>query len=543
MKKISLIAACIMIMLGSASVAFAQSTGYQYQSNGIFGCSQIGGASMSAGTFSAIGGIYVPVNDASVTLNSGILDYLNCILRPLVSELRQSATASFTKQGVVGFLTGRDGNPLFPVDLNADIVARSDEAALAQLQNLQGVNPAFQSQVRSAVARGYMADTRTQNQLVCNYNGDLKADITDPTNRPFSFENFQQLANPACNPLGAAMLVQDAVDQNVGNQVGQMLFKLQSANGVYGVEHTDAQGNHITDTPGALVGSNATQVEQSGFTQLENAQDIGQMIGAMYAGISTRVISDAQGLQGLAASSGGQPSYLDQVSSAAAGGVLNGTKNAAMQILSASRQNEANYLSAMNAIANSLTQTINQLRGMESTCWTLIAYKNDGQPQQHVCVAAPDASNKCTSTISATSTVTGIFGPLMEKVATSTAYSQPIINAQIVPLASTTITNIQVSQAALAQLDDLITTVNGAATQQQQNVALQKLDQLVAQGKLHTQYDAQNAAQQQSNVQNAMANLVQNTATTWGDSTDPNVGWCNVKNPPLISRWANQWKI
>lgn len=539
--------ALLCTVLAGTGIAHAQSSGYQFQNNGIFGCSNIGGASVSSGTFASIGGVFVPVNDAAVTLNSGILDYLQCVLRPLVSRLRESATSDFTKRGIVGFLTGREGNPLWPVDLNADIVARSDEAAYQQLINLDAVNPAFRNQVRTAVVRGYMAETRTNSQLGCDYNGDLQADITDPTNRPFSFENFQKLANPACNPLGAALLTRSAVERNVGNEVGQMLFKLQSGGGVYGVEQTDADGNHITVTPGSLVGGNINQLVQSGFTQLENANDIGQMISSLYAGLSTQVIYDAQGLNGLVQSQNGTPSYLDRVSNAATRGVLSATANAALQILNAARQNELKYLSAVNAIATSLTQAINQLRATENRCWDLIAYQDDGHPEQHTCVTAPlvAATSTCMGTTTVITLPSGATTTqtLQLEIATSTTESQRVINSQIAPLASSTITEIRTSQAALQRIDSLIAQVNNASSSSQQNAALQQLDQLVANNQLHTQYDAQDAAQRQSDTQSAMTKLVRDTASLWGDNNDPNVGWCNIRNTGVIQRWTNAWKI
>ncbi len=535
-RPISIAFLTFLLAFSGVGVAFAQSSSsYQYQSNGIFGCSNIGGASVSSGTFSAMGGVYVPVNDAAVTLNSGIQDYLQCVLRPLVSRLRESATASFTQKGVSGFLTGHNGNPLWPVDLNADIVAAGDKAALSQLLNINDVNPAFRNQVRSAVAHQYMAETRTNQQLGCAYAGDLNADITNPTSRPFSFANFQNFSNPACNPLGATQLVRAAVDQKIGNNVGQMLFKLQTSNGIYGIEQTDADGNTITVTPGSVVGSNANQLVQSGFSQLENATDIGQMISSLYAGVSTQVITSSQGLSGLTKQNGGL-SYLDQMALTSANGVAGATANAAMQILTAARQNELKYLSSMNAIAQNLTSTIGQLRTVESTCWGLITYKDDGHPERHVCLAAP-VDGVCTA-----SSTPSVASP-RERVATSTAASQQIIDAQIAPLASATIENIKKSQAALARIDELIAGISSATTVQQQNASLQQLDQLVAQGALHTQYDAQNAAQKQSDTATAMSNLLHDTANTWGDNTDPTVGWCNIQNASVITRWSTQWRI
>ena len=50
------------------------------------------------------------------------------------------------------------------------------------------------------------------------------------------------------------------------------------------------------------------------------------------------------------------------------------------------------------------------------------------------------------------------------------------------------------------------------------------------------------AATQRDNVVTAVSKLVDDTLKLWGDSTDPNVGWCNVNNPAVIQRWFNAWK-
>ncbi|HEY4488462.1 MAG TPA: hypothetical protein VJB97_03010, partial [Candidatus Paceibacterota bacterium] len=67
--------------IASAQVNLDYSQTYAFQRDGVFGCSLNGSYSMSVGTMSAMGGAYVPVNDASVTLNTGYLVYKECILR------------------------------------------------------------------------------------------------------------------------------------------------------------------------------------------------------------------------------------------------------------------------------------------------------------------------------------------------------------------------------------------------------------------------------------------------------------------------------
>ena len=247
------------------------------------------------------------------------------------------------------------------------------------------------------------------------------------------------------------------------------------------------------------------------------------MVGALFAGIGNQVLSSDGGLAVVTQSIGGQPSYLDQVASESAAALRGAATNAGLQILISARQVEAGYFAAVNAIATSLTQTIGQLRTAESKCWDIIIPK--------VCTTPLSTTNSCTDA-----------GSNTLQVATSTAFSQAIISVQITPIATTTIANINNSQNALKVLDNLIAGVTNTTSLDAQRVALQQLDQLVAQKVLHTPQDLSTVQRQQQDVQTTLANLVQNTITAWGDSTDVNIGWCNVNNPAVIQFWAQQWK-
>ena len=39
-----------------------------------------------------------------------------------------------------------------------------------------------------------------------------------------------------------------------------------------------------------------------------------------------------------------------------------------------------------------------------------------------------------------------------------------------------------------------------------------------------------------------MASFVQETRSAWGDSPDPNVGWCNINNAAVTEMWTERWK-
>ena len=140
------------------------------------------------------------------------------------------------------------------------------------------------------------------------------------------------------------------------------------------------------------------------------------------------------------------------------------------------------------------------------------------------------------------------------KVATSTVFSQAIIDAQITPIATTTIANIQKSQKALALIQDLITGITGTSSLYAQRISLEQLDLLVARRLLHNPDDLQNVRTQLSDVKDSMQNeetgLIAVTVKDWADGTPSDsafsatnqTGWCNVNSQTTLDAWAKKWK-
>lgn len=525
------------------------STPYQFARQGVFGCNLTGSYAMSVGAMSAVGGVYVPVNDAAVTLNTGYLVYKECVLRGIVDRERESALAALLKRTGQTLTTGRDGNPQY--DNNQTQVAqdRANTDALYYLQNgLSDVPASLKQPLTSTLARAYMAQVNG-NTTGCPYRGDLQSWYSGQGDTSDYFTSFLQSSDPRCIPLQAALLKQQGLDAYIAQGQDQLRQQLQWGNGFLPVETIDANNQHITLTPASLVNAVAQQAVTSGFRQTENANDIDQMIGALFAGLGTQIISSTQGLAGLTQKIGSQPSYLDQVSAESAAGLRNSAANAAIQILNAALQVETGYQGIVNAIASTLTGAINQLRSIESQCWNLII--------QNVCAAPPGPDGKCqqklpacTTTVGGTGSIggVGIAGtvgvcptPLTLKVATSTVFSQQVIDSQITPLANQTVANIQSSQKALSLIQALITGVTNTTSVDAQRVALVQLDQLVAAGSLHNQNQLTSVQQQAAAVKDGMNSLVNDTKTAWGDSTDPSVGWCNVNNSSVIQMWTQRW--
>lgn len=501
----------------SAYAAEEDATSDGFSRSGIFDCNKAGSEVMSVGTLGAIATTYVPVFDAAVTQNTGYLVYKECILDAINSRMSENAAFSQVQLGINAFNKGADGEPMFPVDYIADVLKRSDETFLRTLESseLDTLNPAFRDEVKRAIAQDYRTQTREANKaLACPYKGDLEKVLNGTTDDIWG--GIMAIAEPSCNPVGAFLITQDYVQGNIALDKEEMLFRLTTSDGIKGVEEIDPEtGRHLTRTPGIIVGGNVQQLLRSGFSRLENADEIGEIVDALYSGLSAQVISDTRGLSGVTESVAGKPSYLDKIAEGLSKGLRDSVVNIALRILGAAKQTEQTYFNAMNAIAVKLVGTIGQLRDAEKQCWDLVVPKAKEYADQH---------------------------SFQITVATSTAFSQNVIDLQISTLASTTIANIAKSENALSLIDRLIAGVTNTTSQDAQRVALQQLDSLVAQGALHGEYDAQQATKRKDDIEAAMNGLVEDTVETWADSTDVNVGWCNINNPDVPKMWAEEWR-
>lgn len=512
---------------------------YQFKNEGIFGCNQVAGANASAGTLAAIGGVYVPVNDAAVTLNTGILVYKECVLRPLQDRLRESAISALVKRQYIGIETGREGQKRYVENLPAERLIVRDRSRLTTLQGTapEKLTPAFKSAIVRWDAQTYRKETRDpESMLTCPYE-DIDAGIRNETDDPLGV--IFSYTNPACIPHLDALLFKELADARDAQAVADFMTMLEYGRGFYPV--TDNAQDPFAErilTPASVVQESYQQILGSSVRQLENANDIGQMVGALFAGITTHALTDNRGLAGFAQSVAGQPSYLEQVAKESSQGVIGAAVNAALTVLNASREIEGRYLASMEAIASTLTQSINRIRSTERSCWNLVVPKAETYAAKGKCTVTDPTTTPPTETCTPI-----LLDPVKINVSTSSlAFSQQVIDSQITPLANAALTNVQNSKRALGLIDQLIAGVTNTASLNAQRLALQQLDTLVAQRALHTKFDAENAAKQKDDVAGAMATLVEDTAKAWGDSSDPSTGWCNINNADIPRLWAERWK-
>ncbi len=486
--------------------------------DGIFGCRGVGAQVANVGTQTAIGGIYVPVNDAAVTLNTGFLVYKECILDGVARKIAENVSAEYLNQSYRAFSRGRGGSPQYLVNFD-DLRPRRQALFLANLQGSRAapVCEAFRNDVTRTIVRGYVnLDSKNSQPITCPLRNPQQQ-AAFQNNQGFTYAQWFDTFRPSGNEFGATAQVEARAIVDVIYDDANTRQMLDWNRGVFST--TDNAEDPLAErviTPGFLIADSIAQLSGSGFRQLENANEIDQVVGNLFGGLTTQLISDTRGLEGLSRSVNGQPSYLDRMTAQTSSNVRQQATNAALSIIGAARQIEVSYRTAKEAIATALSNSIEQLRSAERQCWALI--------------------------IPAVQTYASGQGVTQLTIATSTQFSQQIIDSQIAPLATTTINQIRASDATIAALNELISSVSNSASQANQQQALLRLDTLVANGQLRTAQDATNAAQQRDNVLGALDTLVKDTVKAWGDSTDPNVGWCNVNNTAVVERWFNAWR-
>jgi len=505
--------------------------------DGILGCNQTGAYALGPASLNAVGGTFVPVSDKAVTLNTGYLVYKECVLRPALVKIREAASDAYINAELTRVTTGNNGNPYFVRNFLQENFQAGDKAFRSSFFTVTNqLNTSFQNQVQTALARSYAQSTNApQISLACPSQTGI-------------FAQLFSLTNPACDPVFAYYMAQNQLYANAA--AAEDAWRTQAGWGQGFNPTLDANGNVLT--PGILTETVAGQAITSGYRQLENANDIGQMVGPLLAGVANRILSAATGgFASIGTSQGGQPSYLSQLVKEGSNNLTAAVTNVALTILSPALSVEQSYGAQQNAMASDLLKATTDLRGAEKTCWSLVA------------------SSTCASAITygaSGATCTDASGATLH-VATSTAFSQPIVNAQIKPIADIVIANASTSNESVKEINILIGDVQNTSSADIQASAINELDSLVAQGSLHTQPDLDKATQQASDLHaslfDATSGLLPKTFKIWaGDDSSGNAGtipwngtsaagWCNVPatagatpsaaQKTTIDLWVARW--
>ncbi len=505
--------------------------------DGIFGCSA--SKYQNVGSLSAVGGIYVPVNDAAVTLNTGYLVYKECVLDGVVSAIKNDAVAGLQKQVLNAAERGRNGNAQYLKSFESDLRPGFDAIVINVVNEAKSGSMcgAFKGRVETAYARNYYESTRTPSSAVsCAFASDAARAAYVSRAAPVNWGTWNNLIEPPNYELGQYNIIKSRSEAAIATHNTNVREMLNWGRGMFPVFDNDDPLTQKVITPGFILADTLSKMIGAGTDILLNANEIDQVNGALQAGLSSVIVTDSiRGLSGLMSAQNGQPSYIDRMASEASASVRTGAINAAISILSPARQIETLFKQSKEAIATALTNAIAKLRAAETQCWGLMVPKvREFATQQNCGTTGDSGATSCTPV------------PLDErKIAASTStpsFSQPIINREIAPVASTTINDIRASEAALTQINQLIALVTTSSSAVNQRTAIERLDTMVANNQLHSAQQATNAQKTRDEVIAATNILVDDTLKAWGDSTDPNIGWCNINNNDAVVMWFNRWK-
>lgn len=507
--------------------------------DGIFGCSA--SKYQNIGALSAMGGVYVPVYDAAVTLNTGYLVYKECVLDGVIASVKEAATSEIVRAEIKALTTARNGNPQYVVNPSQEYSDVRDQTFAAQIQNNNDsvICSPFRSTVRTQTARNYMQQKNNPNaQFACTLPGTaaqqqafLKGDF-----KAGGIVGLLALADPSNRPDSSQREYEERIGGIVARSEDLLREQLQWGRGFLPQydNNPDPLARRIV-TPGFIISETAQQLLGSGFRQLENATEIDQIVGSLFSGMASRVLTDRGGLTGLNQASNGQAAYIDRLVAESSARVREQSTSAGYNVLGPSRIVEAHFKSMREKLATSLTTEINRLRSAEALCWKELEPKvrlyaqNNGYPTL--------------------------------KVATTTAFApqqqpaQAIISSEIAELATRVAGDIEKSAATLSRIDQIIAQLSGSSLATAQRIALGELDQLIARGALRTSDEAKKAEEDASPTTgipkqiNSRVNEILDSwaggpqqSVVWNGDVKSYVGWCNYANEATLKAWADKWR-
>lgn len=504
--------------------------------NGIMNC-RTGRYSMDVGSLRAQAGAHVPVADYTTEMNTGYLVYKFCTLDPLVRKIAEGITSGLGRLSINGCLSGDEGQTCFVRNLNQFLMPKVDETVYSVLkgEDAAAMCAPFKDDVIRTVARKYMQERNNPGKPIqCPFTSCSAADqnvlleggtgYVEAYRRCGGRKVIYESTLPGGTPMSAFAEVEEYVDESIANRLDIERTYLQWGNGIKSPQQQVGGVPQIT-TPGYIISQMLSQMLGSGYRQLENATAIDQVVGALYSGLSSQLITNPSGIVGLAKQNGSNPSYINQMVAQSSAQVRSGIVNTALNILSTSRNVESGYLAAQNSMAAVFTNSISQLQAGEKQCWGYIV----PAVQQY---AQSQGGNVTT--------------------ATSTAFSKAVMDAAITPNALAVANNIRTAQLSLQVIDGLIADVTNNSSATVQTAAITRLQELMNSGALHTSQHLQDAQKTLQDVQNSMGTLITDTLSNWGGGSASSpwdgtvsastVGWCNVNNQTTVQMWYQLWK-
>jgi hypothetical protein len=360
-----------------APFLFVSSTKPVHAQTGLFGCTAgsvgVGGG---VGAAAAAFGLVVPVLDnANLVVNTGSLTK-ECILDGLVVLVREVLIANITRSIVNWINSGFNGQPSFVQNLGGFLLNVADEVAGTFIEGseLAFLCSPFNLDVRLALALDYYAQFR--DRTACTLTGALQ-NIQDA----FDYDTglgwdawYDMSVNSNNNAVGAFTTAQYGLRVAAVNAQGQQKTILDWGNGFRPFEQCDigedAFGQSTrecqTVTPGVVINEQLNNTISTGQRQLELADEIDEIIGALLGQLSQQILSGGGGLFGLSQSSFSRPSYLDQLTAQSEQETQAGLQSAGLSTADGGIELEQQYIDTKKTSLQRLSSSENALHTLRS---------------------------------------------------------------------------------------------------------------------------------------------------------------------------------
>jgi len=386
MKKTFL---ALVFTLGITALAIPSSA---YAVGGLGACAS---AATTAETEGAVSGlIAVPVNDQQVARNVQIQTTKECLLDGIVIALREAMIATITQNIVTWINNGFDGGPGYVTNLGDFLGQVADNTALDFLRGteLGLLCSPFALEVRLALVLSYTSSFSRHSSCTL---GDVAGTFLsgDFINGGGWRSLFRLSTGFQNNPYSAYLQAQDELNVRIASRTGEEKQLLDYGGGIFSKgkctnlptvvsqplgevgEEAPPSASDVSQsrsgceslggswqivTPGAIINDSLSQSLTSGLKQLELADEIDEIIGALLAQVMQKALTSVDGLGGLSNRSSSSAtsgrSYLEALLNESEENYFEANKQGLVAQINASIQTEDQYRAILSSITVDYTE-------------------------------------------------------------------------------------------------------------------------------------------------------------------------------------------
>lgn len=357
------------------------------------------GAALGVAGIPGVGGGKVPViDDAAIAVQKSIdssgknidkstatLTYKECVIDPTEARLKNAVLSTLTSSLGNWVTNGFEGGPSFATALQG--LAKDASAAILERvedEVLSGICSPLKQEVQQAVLTQYQYTVNVGEKVQCKDKGQLQQRIAGEWDNGGGWSSFYE--NIFSNEgLTTYLKAQDAATDAISSGKAELFTNLNYGNGSFPVQDcTDSasipvQGGVCINGKVTVPAKYVSELGKKVYVdlpqdQLMNADEIGEIVDSLMAGLTQTVFQSIDGLFSASkkqkTTSGSSVSYLDQVggvdgggsyldtlADTASGGSLDAARSALLNDMRGVESIEKDYQDILNDIIDNLSDT------------------------------------------------------------------------------------------------------------------------------------------------------------------------------------------